>query len=616
MKGFGKNLLIALALFLVIAAIFTMYDSPLDEPEIIPLSNLAAEINEEKIQSIEVQGNDLKVIQKDGTEQTALKEAESSLSESLTNFGVNTNKLNQLEIIYKEESRLSYYMDNMLIFIVPFIFIGIFIYFLTRGVQKGNTRAMSFGKTQAKQVDTKGKKRVTFKDVAGAVEAKEELSEVVQFLKQPTKFTSLGAQIPKGVLLLGPPGVGKTLLARAVAGEAKVPFFNISGSEFVEMFVGVGASRVRDLFDKAKKNAPAILFIDEIDAVGRHRGAGLGGSHDEREQTLNQILSEMDGFEQNANVIVLAATNRPDILDPALLRPGRFDRRVIITEPDIKEREAILKIYTRNKPLDSNVKIKILAQRTPGFTGADLKNLMNEAAILSGKRNKKKITMDECTESIEKVMLGPERRSRMLSKKEKEIAAYHEAGHALVSHVLPHADPVHKVSIISRGQAAGYTLKLPEEEKSFHSKSEFLDDLSVLLAGHAAEKKIFKDITTGATSDLRQATSLARKLTTEFGMSDKLGPMTFGHKEELVFLGKEIGEQRDYSEEVAYKIDQEVQRFITEAYKQANKVLDTYHGKLKEIAKTLIEKEMLEKEDFNKLVKDIKKGDIGRKGIK
>ena len=616
MKGFVKNLLIALVLFLVIAAIFTMYDSPLDEPEVIPLSNLAAEINEEKVQSIEVQGNDLKVVLKDDTEQTALKEAESSLSESLTNFGVNTDKLNQLEIIYKEESRLSYYMDNMLIFIVPFIFIGVFIYFLTRGVQKGNTRAMSFGQTQAKQVDTKGKKRVTFKDVAGATEAKEELSEVVQFLKQPTKFTSLGAQIPKGVLLLGPPGVGKTLLARAVAGEAKVPFFNISGSEFVEMFVGVGASRVRDLFNKAKKNAPAILFIDEIDAVGRHRGAGLGGSHDEREQTLNQILSEMDGFEQNANVIVIAATNRPDVLDPALLRPGRFDRRVIITEPDIKEREAILKIYARNKPLDSSVKLKTLAQRTPGFTGADLKNLMNEAAILSGKRNKKKITMDECVESIEKVMLGPERRSRMLSKKEKEIAAYHEAGHALVSHVLPHADLVHKVSIISRGQAAGYTLKLPEEEKNFHSKSEFLDDLSVLLAGHAAEKKIFKDVTTGATSDLRQATSLARKLTTEFGMSDKLGPMTFGHKEELVFLGKDIGEQRNYSEEVAYKIDQEVQRFITEAYKQANKVLDIYHGKLKEIAKTLIEKETLEKEDFNKLVKDVKKGDIDKKGIK
>ncbi len=449
------------------------------------------------------------------------------------------------------------------------------------------------------------KKRVTFADVAGIKEAKEELKEIVEFLRFPQKFFSLGARIPRGVLLLGPPGVGKTLVARAIAGEANVPFFHISGSEFVEMFVGVGASRVRDLFKKAKRNAPCIVFIDEIDAVGRQRGSGLGGSHDEREQTLNQILVEMDGFESETNVIVIAATNRPDVLDPALLRPGRFDRQVILDQPDINDREAILKIHVKNKPLAKAVNLRAIAERTPGFSGADLANLMNEGAILAARRNMREVGQMELLEAIEKVMLGPERKSHLLSKKEKEIAAWHEAGHALLAAVLPHADPVHKVSIVSRGRAAGYTMKLPTEDKNLHSKSEFLADLAVTLGGYATEKLIFNELTTGASNDLKIATNLARKLVTVYGMSDALGPMTFGEHHEMIFLGREISEQKNYSEKVAAKIDQEVASFIEKAYRVANDLLKKYKRHLTNIAERLIEVETIEREDFEKLVADI-----------
>jgi cell division protease FtsH len=602
MKNFVKNILIAFIVFLVIASIFAMYKTPITEPEEVPLSDLAAKINEEKVKRIEVEEDDLKIILLDDEEKKSRKETESSLTETLANYDVQPDKLAKVEIKVVEKSGLSYWIGNLLPFLLPFALIAVFIYFMARSVQRGNTRAMMFGQSKAKQVESKGKNKTTFKDVAGANEAKEELWEVVEFLKHPRKFRNLGAEIPKGVLLVGPPGTGKTLMARAVAGEANVPFFHISGSEFVEMFVGVGASRVRDLFDKAKKAAPSILFIDEIDAVGRQRGAGLGGSHDEREQTLNQILTEMDGFEQDTNVIVVAATNRPDVLDPALLRPGRFDRRVILNLPDVKEREAIIKIHAEGKPLARNVNFKKIAQRTPGFSGADIKNLMNESAILAARRNKKGVREKEVLDSIEKVMLGPERKSFVLSEHEKEIAAYHEAGHALVTHLLPNTDPVQKISIISRGQAAGYTLKLPEKEKHFHARREFIDDLAVLLAGYVAERKKFGDVTTGATSDLREATRLARKLATEYGMSDKLGPMTVGQKEELIFLGREIAEQRDYSEEIAAQIDKEVKNFINTAHETASKILEENRDRLELVANKLIEKETLEREEFEKLV--------------
>jgi cell division protease FtsH len=473
---------------------------------------------------------------------------------------------------------------------------------MLRQAQRGNTQALSFGTSRARVTDPKDKKnRVTFKDVAGAKESKEELMEIVDFLKSPQKFLKLGAKIPKGVLLLGPPGVGKTLMAKAVAGEANVPFFNISGSEFVEMFVGVGASRVRDLFKQAKKNAPAIVFIDEIDAVGRHRGAGLGGGHDEREQTLNQILVEMDGFDTTTNVIVIAATNRPDVLDPALLRPGRFDRRVVMDLPDIEERVAILKIHSKEKPLDGSVDLRKIAVRTSGFSGADLANLVNEAAILAVRREKKVISSDELTESIEKVILGPERKSRRIEEEEKKIIAFHEAGHALMASSLKKADPVQKVSIISRGHAGGYTLSAPDKDLRLHSRSYFIDELSVLLAGYVSEKLAFDDVTTGASNDLERATSLARNLITRYGMSD-LGPRTFGNKDELIFLGKEIKEERNYSEKTAEDIDQQVSKFIEDAYKVTEKILVEKKSILEKLVSVLLEKETLEQDEYNEIV--------------
>jgi len=609
-KGFSKNILIAFIVFLVIASIFAMYNTPVSEPEEISLDQLVARINEEKVKKIEVEADDLNITLEGDEARKAKKEKEASLTETLSNYGVENDKLSKVEVMIKDESGFWYWAGNLLPFILPFALIGVFLYFMMRSVQRGNSRAMMFGQSKAKQVEQKGKNKANFKGVAGAKEAKEELWEVVEFLKHPKKFRSLGAEIPKGVLLVGPPGTGKTLLARAVAGEADVPFFHISGSEFVEMFVGVGASRVRDLFDKAKKSAPAILFIDEIDAVGRQRGAGLGGSHDEREQTLNQILTEMDGFEQDSNVIVIAATNRPDVLDPALLRPGRFDRRVMLNLPDLKDREAILKIHAQGKPLSKNIDFNKIAQRTPGFSGADIKNLMNESAILAARRNKKTVGEKEILESIEKVMMGPERKSFVLSEHEKKIAAYHEAGHALVAHMLPNCDPVHKISIISRGQAAGYTLKLPEKEKHFHSKGEFIDDLSVLLAGYITEKQVFGEVTTGATSDLREATKIAKKLATEYGMSEELGPRTFGHKDDVVFLGKDIAEQRDYSEDVAAQIDGEIKKFIDKAYVVAERIVIDHKDKLELVTKVLMEKETLEREEFEKLVGEKKSKDL------
>jgi len=483
------------------------------------------------------------------------------------------------------------------------LLIGVF-FFMMQQTQGGGGRVMQFGKSRAK-LHTDDKTRVTFADVAGADEVKEELEEVVEFLKYPKKFTELGAKIPKGVLLYGPPGTGKTLLARAVAGEAGVPFFSISGSDFVEMFVGVGAARVRDLFEQAKKNAPCIVFVDEIDAVGRQRGAGLGGGHDEREQTLNQLLVEMDGFNVNAGIIIIAATNRPDILDPALLRPGRFDRQITVDRPDVKGREDILKVHVRGKPLAENVDLAVLARGTPGFTGADLANLVNEAALLAARRGKKTIGMTEMEQAIERVIAGPEKKSRVISEFEKKIVSYHEAGHALLAELLPHCDPLHKVSIIPRGRAGGYTLLLPREDRNYMTRSQLLDQITMMLGGRVAEAIVLNEISTGAQNDLERATSTVRKMITEWGMSDELGPITFGNRQEQVFLGRDIARDRNYSEAVAFAIDKEVRRIMEEAYERAEKLLKENIDKLHLIAQTLMEKEVIEADEFAELMKKV-----------
>ncbi|MDH4329931.1 MAG: ATP-dependent zinc metalloprotease FtsH [Candidatus Moranbacteria bacterium] len=608
MDKFIKNFIIpSLLFFVLVSGILVLYKSPDKKPEKISISKLAEQINNGQVSSIEVKNNKLSINLNDETLEEAVKESESSLSESLNNYGVDQEKLRNIKIEVQENSSTTVWAGMILPFLLPFLLIAAFFWFMMKQAQKGNSQAMSFGSSRARMTDPKDKKKRTmFKDVAGAKEAKEELGEVVDFLKHPKKFLDMGAKIPKGVLLLGPPGTGKTLMAKAVAGEAGVPFFNISGSEFVEMFVGVGASRVRDLFKQAKKNAPAIVFIDEIDAVGRHRGAGLGGGHDEREQTLNQILVEMDGFETETNIIVLAATNRPDILDPALLRPGRFDRRVTLDLPDINEREAILKIHAQNKNLEKDVELKNIAQRTPGFSGADLGNLVNEAAILSTRRNKKTIGMQELRESIEKVIMGPERKSRVISEKERKIVAYHEAGHALVAASLKNADPVQKVSIIARGSAGGYTMSVPTEDRSLHSKRAFIDELATLLGGYVSEAATFNDVTTGASNDLERATHMARNMVTRYGMSD-LGPRTFGKKEELVFLGKEVSEEKDYSEQTAQKIDEAVSIFINNAKETAHKIITEKKDLLDKISDTLLEKENIEKEEFDEIISGIKK---------
>ena len=597
-----RNLIIVLAIFAVVSAAFTLFNTEDDSIARVSISQVAEQVKSSQVDRVEVEEDRVNVFLKDGTQELANKERQDSFVTTLESYGVTSEQLGAVKIEIKDASSSSFVFSTLLPFIIPFLFIAGFIWFLMRQVQGSNNRAISFGQSNAKVLEQSDRrKRVTFDDVAGVKEAKEELKEVVEFLKYPQKFFNLGARIPKGVLLLGPPGVGKTIMARAVAGEANVPFFHMSGSEFVEMFVGVGASRVRDLFKKAKRNAPCIIFVDEIDAVGRQRGAGLGGSHDEREQTLNQILVEMDGFENETNVIVIAATNRPDVLDPALMRPGRFDRQVILDLPDINDREAILQVHSKNKPLAKDVDFRALAERTPGFSGADLANMVNEGAILAARKDLKEVNQIQLIEAIEKVMLGPERKSHVLSKKEKEIAAWHEAGHALVATVIPEADPVHKVSIVSRGRAAGYTMKIPSEDKNLHSKSEFLADLAVSLAGQATERMIFKEITTGASNDLKVATGLARRLVTSYGMSD-LGPMTFGDQSEMIFLGREISEQKNYSERIASRIDEEVAGFIDRAYKTAEGILEKHKDLLKGIAEKLIEVETLEREEYEALV--------------
>ncbi len=490
-------------------------------------------------------------------------------------------------------------------FLLPTLFLVGILVFMMRQAQGSNNQAMSFGKSRARMF-TGNRPTVTFTDVAGVDEAKQELAEVVEFLKYPDKFAALGARIPRGVLLVGPPGTGKTLLSRAVAGEAGVPFFSISGSEFVEMFVGVGASRVRDLFDQAKRNAPCIIFVDEIDAVGRQRGAGLGGSHDEREQTLNQILVEMDGFDSSTNIIVIAATNRPDVLDPALLRPGRFDRQVILDNPDIRGRQAILEVHTRGKPLDEAVTMEEIARQTPGFSGADLENLVNEAAILAARRNLKLIGRDEVAEAIDRVIAGPQRKSRLISERERIMTAYHEAGHALVARVLPNADPVHKVSIVARGMMGGYTRILPDEDRFFWTKAQFKDRLAYALGGHVTEELVFQEVSTGASNDIEQVTNLARKMVTEYGMSKELGPIQYGKREEMVFLGRDLGEHRNYSDDVAFQIDKEVRKLVEEGYERAREILTTYMEQLHQISALLLEKETVDGDELEQYFQEPK----------
>ena len=534
-------------------------------------------------------------------EKTSTKESDTTLVEQLVNYGVTSEELNAANVSIEVKQPGPWVnILSLLGYIFPFLIVGVAFFFIFRQAQGSNNTAMSFGKSRARMFSG-DQPKVTFADVAGVDESKEELQEVVEFLREPQKFIALGARIPKGVLLVGPPGGGKTLLAKAVSGEAGVPFFSISGSEFVEMFVGVGASRVRDLFEQAKKHSPCIIFIDEIDAVGRHRGAGLGGSHDEREQTLNQMLVEMDGFDTDTNVIIMAATNRPDILDPALLRPGRFDRRVVLDRPDMRGREAIFKVHVKGKPLAAEVDLVVMAKSTPGFVGADIENLVNEAAILAARRNKKQIGQTEFQEAIERVIAGPERKSRLISEDEKRIIAYHEAGHAIVLAATPEADQVQKISIISRGMAAGYTIALPDDDRTLMSKNKLTAEMIGMLGGRASEELIFNDITSGASNDIENVTKLARKMVTRLGMSTELGPMVYGQKEELVFLGREISEQRDYSEAVAEKIDSEVQKLVSAAYVQAKKILTKYRSKLDAVANKLLEVETLSREEFEKM---------------
>ncbi len=593
----------AFAVFVILSAGYSYVRQYIfDKSEEVPLSQIAVDIEVGNITSIQVAGDKITAIYVDKTEKTSRKESESSLVQTLSDYSLTPEKLAAVKIEIKDEGGLRFWALTLLPILVPIVFLFGIIWYLSRQMRGAGMQAFTFGRSMARLVNPEDEvQKVTFADVAGAKEAKSELLEIVDFLKNPKKFIQIGARIPKGVLLMGAPGTGKTLLARAVAGEAAVPFFSISGSEFVEMFVGVGASRVRDLFQTAKKAAPAIVFIDEIDAVGRVRGTGVGGGNDEREQTLNQILVEMDGFEPNEKVIVMAASNRPDVLDPALLRPGRFDRRVTIDLPDRKDREDILKVHARLKPLGADVKLTVIAERTPGFSGADLASLMNEGAILAAREDRTEITQYDLIRSIEKVMLGPERRSHVLNKKEKEITAYHEAGHALVASVLPYADPVHKISIISRGRAAGYTLKLPFEDRRMQSRKEFLDDIAVSLGGYIAEKMVFNDITTGASNDLQVLTALARDMVTRYGMSDKMGPMAFDAAQGRVMFGMGIG-GGEQSEEVAANIDAEVKKIISGAHKKAGSVITKHRKALDAIAQQLMEVETLERDEFEKIL--------------
>jgi len=593
----GKLISYAILAILAGSLLYSIFGINAGDVKEIPISQVVDDVATGKIEKIVVKGDTLIIFDRDGNEYKSRKEASTSLFDA----GIDP----QTVTIQIQDVTSSEIWINILSSLFPFILIFGFLWFMLRQAQGANNQALSFGRSKARLIPLMGKNKITFNDVAGAHEAKQELMEEVEFLKYPSKFLSIGARIPKGLLLMGAPGTGKTLLAKAVAGEAGVPFFHISGSEFVEMFVGVGASRVRDLFTKAKRNAPAIVFIDEIDAVGRQRGTGLGGSHDEREQTLNQILVEMDGFETDTNVIVIAATNRPDVLDPALLRPGRFDRRVVLERPDVKDRLAILQVHAKNKPLNDDVSLDKLASQTPGFTGADLQNLVNEAAISAARHNRKRINQTDFEEALEKVILGPERHNKILTEEEKKITAFHEAGHAIVSHILPFGDPVHKISVVSRGVALGYTWNMPVTDKYLHSKDQFIDELAVMMGGRVAEQIIFKQITTGAANDLQRATELARQMVLKFGMSDKLGPVVFGNKDELVFLGREIHEQKNYSEKIAATIDEEVTSLIKEAENKAESVLKKCHRELVTIAERLIKEEVIDREDFEAFFPEI-----------
>jgi cell division protease FtsH len=588
-----------LILVAVVAIVFSFLNRGDDTPT-KPFSQVLTDAEAGRVDKIEVDGDSLTVFLSNDEKYKSRKEGDSSIVQILEDNNIPVGGEDGIEVVVKEPSRFGN-IFGILITFLPILIFGAILIFFMRQAQGSNAQAMNFGKSRARTF-AGNRPTVTFTDVAGVDEAKEELQEVVEFLKYPEKFAALGARIPRGVLLLGPPGTGKTLLSRAVAGEAGVPFFSISGSEFVEMFVGVGASRVRDLFDQAKRNAPCIVFVDEIDAVGRQRGAGLGGSHDEREQTLNQILVEMDGFDTNTNVIVLAATNRPDILDPALLRPGRFDRQVILDRPDVRGRQGILEVHAKGKPLEEDVDIVVLAKQTPGFSGADLANLVNEAAILAARRNKKKVSLDEFNEAIDRVISGPERKSRVISPKDKEVIAYHEAGHTLVGWYLPNADKPYKISIISRGMAGGFTRYLPDEDRMLRTRSQFQDMLAASLGGHVAEEMILGEMTTGPQNDIEQATRIARQMVTQWGMSERLGPRTFGRKEEMVFLGREISEQRNYSEKVAEEIDEEVRHIIDRAYHTAKQVLTDHRDKLEEVVQRILEEETIEGEDLNALL--------------
>ena len=598
-KVFRNGLVYLLLLTALAAFVFTSFSRTRPNVPEIAIADLAREVTAGGVQRIAVKGNELQITYKPEYKSTSAisrKEDGVGLGDTLKDLGVPEDKRQAVAVEVVAPSRWENW-GAILGTLLPLVLVGAFFFFLMRQAQGAGNQAFAFGKSRARMF-TGDKPTVTFADVAGCEEAKEELQEVVEFLKEPQKFAALGARIPKGVLLIGAPGTGKTLMAKAVSGEAGVPFFSISGSEFVEMFVGVGASRVRDLFEQAKRNSPCIVFIDEIDAVGRHRGAGLGGSHDEREQTLNQLLVEMDGFDTDTNVIIIAATNRPDILDPALLRPGRFDRQVVMDRPDMKGRKAILEVHIKGKPLLPDVNLETLARQTPGFAGADLENMVNEGAILAARRNKRGIGMSEFQEAIERVIAGPERRSRLISAHEKEVIAFHEAGHAVVMHMLPNCDPVHKISVISRGMALGYTMPLPKEDRVLYSRDKYRDELAGLLGGRVAEEIIFGDVTTGASNDLERVTKLARQMVTQFGMSDAMGPLQFGQREEMIFLGREISEQRNYSEQVAREIDKEVRRFIDEAYERTHVILSTYKDKLTAVAHRLMEVETLDMTEF------------------
>ncbi len=606
MKELIKKFGVVVLTLLLIAALLSFSEMKKEKPEEVGINKLVQEIEEGSVKSIDITGDILKVklVDDNAPKQEVKKEFGQSFSELMNNYDVDPVKLKAVEVSIKKESGAGYWLEQLAPYLLPLLLIVGLIYFMSRQVQGVNNRAMGFGQSKARESKQDDKNKKTFKDVAGSKEAKEELREIIEFLKHPKKFSDMGAKIPKGVLLMGAPGTGKTLLAKAVSGEAGVPFFHISGSEFVEMFVGVGASRVRDLFNKAKKTAPAIVFIDEIDAVGRKRGAGLGGSHDEREQTLNQILVEMDGFETNSGVIVIAATNRPDVLDQALLRPGRFDRRVVIDLPDIDAREEILGVHASNKPIAKDVKLREIAERTPGFSGADLENLLNEAAIMAVGRKVKEIDSKLVLEAIEKVMLGPEKRSRVMDKKDKEMTAYHEAGHAVVGHFLEHCDPIRKVSIIGRGMAGGYTLSVPEKDIPYRTLAKFKDDMAMMLGGYVIEKMKYGDefLSTGPSSDLKKATETATKMVMRYAMSDKLGPRLYGENEEMIFLAQEIHNKKNYSEKTAELIDEEIDELLTNAKKTAEKILHDHMEEIEKLVEHLLEKETIERGEFVKVM--------------